>query len=483
MRALTFVALASFSMCGTTYVPVTSSASPGSFCRQVSNCYPLTPVYFADADDLVGGMGASIASWTSPKGPSLAPSTADAQHEPSILTNAINGHPAAHFSGAYNSIDFNGAAALATPILQTWRFDAFMVVRINTAQDTNDLIQTTTTSSLAGWELYQTSAAKIGGAFAPGTGGTNVAKESAAALSQGVWHLIEWTGDGATYQLSVDGGAFTDATAFSGTPAPGDADHTPRLGASSSASFFTDMDVALVAVYARQLSSGERTTLRNTVNAKYGTMPVTPSKRIAVLGDSILLGSHCNFPPGTKIEQTANTNVAASTAVGNFGVGGYTTSQIYTKWTSAVKTRGYTHIVLLGCINDLANAADNSGAQSTAEALCETKIGAIITEARADTSGTAGGIEVAVATMTPWSTFSGSSANRQTATQTFNAWVRTQASAHVHVVELAADATLGTGTLTVPGALNAPMDSGDGGHPSQAGSDRIAALYVAGLSL
>lgn len=448
----------------------TCQVESGYYCRDVSsNCYPAGPVYDADADDVHLTNGTQVAQWDA--SPLLLPITGgsqpDSNHEPVLETNAINGHQAVLFNGAYNGLEFSNSTSAGAAVLDTLKFDIFLVVSFkSTIADFDEVLQTGVSSGAGkrNFEFFTNQTGTVGAFFAKGDGTAYLNKNSTAAVSQNQWHLIEFTGDGTSYKLSVDGGAFADTTAFANVGTTGEMDNNARLAFNGdSAINQKNMAVARVLAYTRQLSSAERTILRASITKKYGSLPSTrPTVVLVGLGDSITLGQHVTIPWPEKLEYTLGAN---NIAVGNSGVAADTTSNMLTRWTARIRGKGFTHINILGCVNDLSVAADTALAQSSAEASCESNLGTVVTQAVAD------GMEVCLNTLTPWSTFSGSSVNRQNATQTFNAWARAQAATHVHIYDAAADPTLGTGTTSVPGALLPGTDSGDHLHPSQAGAD------------
>lgn len=391
------------------------------------------------------------------------PPTVDSKHEPVFETGALNGRPAIRFDGASDGLDFSNSTSQGAVIEDTLAFDMFFVIRINTAIANTYFLNSIDSSSNRGFMAYVDANSKIGFLIGKGDGTVHANKVTTAALTLGRWHLIEVTGDAANYKFSVDGGAFTDSTAFTQTLTTGYQNHNARIGGNVVANHGSDVAIGAEIVYPKQLSSGDRTLTRNTLTAKWGSLPTSlPAKFLEAIGDSITLGQNVDIPWPLKLElQLGPTNIS----VANYGFSGDLTSGMLTRWTSSGRGIGETHLAILGCVNDLKNAADDTTSQATAEAGCESNLGTIISQAVSD------GVEVCLSTMTPWRGYSGSSTNRQASTQTFNTWARAQAATHVHIYDAAIDSGLGDGTLSTPGTLGAGVSIGDGLHPNQAGAD------------
>jgi lysophospholipase L1-like esterase len=77
----------------------------------------------------------------------------------------------------------------------------------------------------------------------------------------------------------------------------------------------------------------------------------------------------------------------------NAGVGGYTVAQAKALYESDFQGHGCTHAAILVCTNDLASG--------TSAASCFATLEALVTEMRADTSGSPNGINVTVLTPPP----------------------------------------------------------------------------------
>lgn len=184
--------------------------------------------------------------------------------------------------------------------------------------------------------------------------------------------------------------------------------------------------------------------------------------KVACLGDSITGGSSggvlAAFP------QRLETLLGPSHVVGNYGVAGNTISQIQTRWTSTVRSRGHTHLVLLGGLNDLR--------VGTAGATIYTTWSAIADEAKLD------GLVVVAVTVLPWKNFLTQwTAARQTETEALNTSIRAWVSTTAVLVD--GYALFGGADPTI---MSASYDSGDNGHPNQAGADYLARLVLGAIT-
>jgi lysophospholipase L1-like esterase len=178
----------------------------------------------------------------------------------------------------------------------------------------------------------------------------------------------------------------------------------------------------------------------------------TGSGLVAWVGDSISMGfaSSAARPPmvlGTSIGKY----------VQNFGVPGIQSATCLSNWRSFVQGKGYSTIVLLCGVNDLAAGA--------AAASIYANLNTVYQEALSE------GMRVLAVRLTPWAAAGSWSPAKQTQTDALNALI----DATSLVVPVNTD-SMGTGS---PLVLAAAYDSGDGLHPNAAGSTSLAALVQA----
>jgi lysophospholipase L1-like esterase len=283
------------------------------------------------------------------------------------------------------------------------------------------------------------------------------------------WHVLRFSyiesgtpaeallfGDGC-FHLSADSAAAPSASNPTGALQVG----LDINGVASNALAF-DGDMAAVILYNRVLSLAECRQVENYLSLGW-TVPVG---NVAVLGDSILAGSAVTRIPATVLANRLGPLWRAT----NFAVGGARVAtgspQVSSQWsstTAGAKRRGYNFIVLLAGINDIDN---DYGAAATYADLA-----AIYDDVLADY-----GNRLICCTVTPWKGNSQYSAGREVERLALNESIRAYVAAHsnAYLVELAGIAA----DPADPEAMWAPYASADHLHPSQAGSDAMAAAIA-----
>lgn len=191
-------------------------------------------------------------------------------------------------------------------------------------------------------------------------------------------------------------------------------------------------------------------------DAFIGKTAVGPA--VACIGDSITSGNI--YTTRTYPQRLGDLWDAAR--VYNSGVSGNVATQIAARYTSDIGPwAGYTHVVILGGVNDMAAGTAGATAFATLEAVADHAIAA--------------GKVVVWVTILPWSTYSGSSAPKQVETTAFNDLVR--AKEGVTVLDLTASFSnggLGASLLTA-------YDVGDGLHPNDTGAAALAAAVYGAI--
>lgn len=116
-------------------------------------------------------------------------------------------------------------------------------------------------------------------------------------------------------------------------------------------------------------------------------------KLLLCIGDSLVQGGPIlNGNPGWP-SLLASRRSGRGFAIINAGVGGYTVAQAKALYESDYQGKGCTHAAILVCTNNLASG--------DSAASCFSTLSALVTEMRADTSGSPNGIDVAVCTIPP----------------------------------------------------------------------------------
>lgn len=184
---------------------------------------------------------------------------------------------------------------------------------------------------------------------------------------------------------------------------------------------------------------------------------------VQCLGDSITYTdpTRADIPYPHKLEMM----LGAGHCVGNYGVGGYTVSQIATLWTSSVVGKGGNRLVYMGGINDVV--------VSTAAATIMTSIDAVVDAALAASW------KVVLFTVLPFKNYSGWTAGKQTILDSLNALILAKSATDLIIVDAYSDFESSAGSDT----MKAAYDVGDGLHPNQAGSNQLASLAYGGLAL
>ena len=190
---------------------------------------------------------------------------------------------------------------------------------------------------------------------------------------------------------------------------------------------------------------------------------VTSPFRIAALGDSL------TYWPGGWISMLKS--YYSSQNITGFGVGGYTTEQIYAKWASQVRNAGYKAISVLGGVNDIGHG---ESAATTFRYLNR-----LYDEAMAD------GLQIVAFSMTPLGNWYHSPTVRwtpeiQVQTDLLNAMIAAKAAANPDQMRFI-DAYKMMGDPTDPQKLNPIFDNGDGLHWNLAGHQMMASAYLAQL--
>jgi hypothetical protein len=180
---------------------------------------------------------------------------------------------------------------------------------------------------------------------------------------------------------------------------------------------------------------------------------------VAFVGDSITLGdtSSPTRPP----------YVAATTArrVGiNLGIGGYTAAQCRAMYEASVVGKGYGTVVLACSVNSINNGLTAAQTWVDLQAVADSAIGA--------------GLHVVLMKTTPWATYAGWSAAKQTHTDDLWTTMQAYCSAHSSDATCVSTDSLGTGS---PLALAAGYDYGDHLHLNAAGSTALGVLMAGGI--
>lgn len=186
------------------------------------------------------------------------------------------------------------------------------------------------------------------------------------------------------------------------------------------------------------------------VISKIVIQDVVPARGIECLGDSITLGNHITTPWPMNLAASMETE---GYTVRNDGVGGNTTTQMVARFSTTGQL--YSHLVLMGGVNDLA--------AGTVATSIETNLASLIATARAAS------LKIVLITVTPWKSSAGWTAGKQAETETLNVWIRAQAAADLVVLDEYAQMN----DAGNDGHLTAACDSGDAIHPSQTCSDAM----------
>lgn len=175
------------------------------------------------------------------------------------------------------------------------------------------------------------------------------------------------------------------------------------------------------------------------------------------MGDSIVYGNG-------SIPQTPpkKLGVLLGKAITNGGVGGNTTSQCATRWTSTYASAGFSSLIWSCGVNDVAGGI--SGATAAANAI------AVLNDAKAR------GMRVTVTAIMPWKNSAGWDTTKQSEGAAYNtlvqAWAASNSSNYVATSSLGGGG--GDGLV-----LATAYDSGDQIHPNSAGALAFATLVQA----
>lgn len=190
-------------------------------------------------------------------------------------------------------------------------------------------------------------------------------------------------------------------------------------------------------------------------------------KGVACLGDSITYTnsarSAVSFPLQLELM------LGPAWYVANAGVGGNRSDQILSRWTTAIRSRGYQVLALQGGINDIVQeypSAETSGETAAGQVL------QIANEALDD------GLHVVLMNLLPMGNYSGWNSMRQSQMEVFNAAIAAYVppegmSARYQLLDLYQEFTAGGEN---PHDMHPDYDSGDGLHPGAAGVTRMAEL-------
>ena len=189
----------------------------------------------------------------------------------------------------------------------------------------------------------------------------------------------------------------------------------------------------------------------------------TSAYRIAALGDSLTYwrGGWISILQSYYSPQN----------ITGFGVGGYTTEQIYASWASQVRNAGYKAISVLGGVNDIAHGESAAKTFSYLNRLYD--------EAMAD------GLQIVAFSMTPLGNWDANPTSRwtleiQVQIDLLNAMIAAKAAANPVQMRFIDSYKL-MGDPTDPKKLNPIFDHGDGLHWNLAGHQMVASTYLAQL--
>lgn len=180
---------------------------------------------------------------------------------------------------------------------------------------------------------------------------------------------------------------------------------------------------------------------------------------VAMIGDSITR-SDTSAPTRVPLEVSKITRKV----VMNDAVSGETAAQCATRFNASVANKGYATTVIFCWVNSLNNGVTAAATFVSLQAMADA--------ARAE------GQKVVMVRTSPWATYSGWTAGKQTETDAL--WVLQQAycSTYSSSTTCVDTASLGTGS---PLQLQAGYDYGDGLHLNAAGAVALAALIAAAI--
>lgn len=217
------------------------------------------------------GNGSEIAAWKN-KGSAadgVAPSDFYAPH---LKANSAYA-PLVHFDGVWDRLDFAGSAASLAFLHNTGVFDLLLVLRRHSSGYCSLFGNSGTTAS-KGLYLAHDETGKLNLILLRGTAGVptvNFLAATPAPVGELKPFLIRC--DGASAKLSTDLQTFGAATAFTASLAAGDATNSFQLGyvdTAGTGGFLFNGDVALLAIWPRNLSTAELADMKRLITVGFG---------------------------------------------------------------------------------------------------------------------------------------------------------------------------------------------------------------------
>lgn len=191
-----------------------------------------------------------------------------------------------------------------------------------------------------------------------------------------------------------------------------------------------------------------------------------PSMMVA-LGDSMTAsgGMAPTYPQGVE------NNLAGGYTVMNAGIGGSTTTDMDSRWTSDIRGNGFSAVSMLGGINDIAQG--DGGATTTS--TIETNLQTVYDQGRTD------GMKVIPVTILPFkgSTFGWWSAVNQSVEDSVNSSIASYATTNTLAY---VDAYAAFGKPGDPQSANPSLVGSDFTHPNQTGYNLLATLVAAAVN-
>jgi len=358
----------------------------------------------------------AVVTWTSRVGSNIDFNEVSSSG-PTLIANGSgpNGRNFLRFNGTSHYLRYAAADAFASETGEMWmliKSDATnTAVPFATADEaTTSQYWYVTVNSLGDWEYQWDQGAAAAQRFRTPSGYSRF----------GAWYLLRYYSNGVTTNVEIDGfqETLTDVNSTGNTGA-WFADATGRdnvtLGAlqrTSTVSYFAG-DIAEVMITNALLSDAEAAQVRAYFRLKYG-----PIYRVAALGDSLTLSNagyadDLSFALGTS---------GYAIGVADHGVGSEELDDIYLRWGTNVRGKGYERLALLGGTNNVKNG---TGPQLDF-------YDKIMTEAIADNMG------VVTITIPPFGAHVSWSPPDQIALETLNAYIRSKyvANPRVAFVEL-----------------------------------------------
>ena len=283
----------------------------------------------------------------------------------------------------------------------------------------------------------------------------------------------------ATIQITgnyVDGRDVLDATPIAGISVYFDA--TSGTLTLSGTSSFSNYEAVLQSATFRTKSTLAKPLIESLTITLNDGMSISPSaiRSISVNSGAVsrfpiaCLGDSLTYWTGGWVSNLQSYYSMAN--VTNFGVGGYTTQQVYDVWTNQVRNAGYKMISVLAGVNDIGHGTDAATAFSFLDRLYD--------EAMSD------GLKIVVLSVTPLGSWAPSATlhwtpQMQVQLELLNSMIAAKAAANPEKMTFCDTYKL-MGDPKNPQQLNPIYDNADGLHWNLAGHQLVASTFYATFS-